>query len=118
MELNEFQSLTGHDVLPGTFAKFEQIYMQLECEKDVFCRAVADLAAEYDESVSRPRVAALESKLRDLGNLQPARVHALKEATERGDWEAVEKMASAIRQGVKQMTDIKAQLLRLDGQLR
>lgn len=118
MELNEFQSLTGHSVLPGTFAKFEQIYMQLDCEKDAFCRAVADLAAEYDENVNRPRVAALESKLRDLGKLQPARVVALKDATERGDWEAVEKMASAIRQGVKQMTGIKAQLLCLDGQLR
>lgn len=118
MELNEFQSLTGHAVLPGTYAKFEKIYMQLDCEKDDFCRAVAELAAEYDETVSRPRVAALESKLRDLGNLQPARVAGIKAATERGDWETVEKLASALRQGVKQITVIKSELLFLDGQLR
>jgi len=118
MELNEFQALTGHSVLPGTFAKFEKIYMQLNCEKAAFCCAVADLAAEYDETVSRPRVAALESKLRDLGNLQPARVVALKDATERGDWDTVEKLASALRQGVKQMTVINSELLFLDGQLR
>jgi hypothetical protein len=118
MELKEFQKLTGHDVLPGTYAKFEKMYMQLECDKATFCRSVAELAAEYDENVSRPRVAALESKLRDLGNLQPARIRTLRTATDNGDWEAVEKIAAALRQGVKQLSDITSELMRLDGQLR
>ena len=118
MELKEFQTLTGHDVLPGTFARFETMYMHMDLDKATFCRSIAEWAAEYDETVIRPRVAELECKARDLDAELADNLRILKSATERRDWETVEKAAEDLRNGEEQLKSLKSELMRLDGQLR